>query len=457
MNDYSNSTVNYRVGEWLPSDQKILDKWLANLVETVEGSNKEFLPVIQEFQELIETDPEIYMFFNQMFSQVPYKPPYNRDPTHKPQVRNYHMMLKLINEILTRPPMFNETGLVGFPINAILDWPMGTEGGYAAFLNEKVNDMFYRVLNEWGVYLSSADSLIALSDNDKVGWLGGDAMIAMVSALPEYYNKKVTAEEAKEIFVDTFNCDPAKPYWGFTSWDDFFTRTFREGKRPVAEGDNVIANACESAPFNLVSNVQLVDKFWIKGQPYSLQHMLDNDLYTEEFAGGTVYQAFLSAKSYHKWNSPVSGTVVKTKIVPGTYYSEIPAEGFYNPLHPKAKSPQTPDAAAPNNSQGYLSEVATRGLIFIEADNPAIGLMCFIAIGMAEVSTCDITVYEGQHINKGDSIGMFHFGGSTHCLVFRPEVKLEFDLHGQTLDPDPTKNINTYNIAVCSKIATVVS
>jgi len=30
-----------------------------------------------------------------------------------------------------------------------------------------------------------------------------------------------------------------------------------------------------------------------------------------------------------------------------------------------------------------------------------------------------------------DQIGMFHFGGSTHCLIFRSEVKLEFDHHGQ--------------------------
>lgn len=32
---------------------------------------------------------------------------------------------------------------------------------------------------------------------------------------------------------------------------------------------------------------------------------------------------------------------------------------------------------------------------------------------------CEITVYDGQHVNKGDQIGMFHFGGSTHCLISR--------------------------------------
>jgi phosphatidylserine decarboxylase len=41
------------------------------------------------------------------------------------------------------------------------------------------------------------------------------------------------------------------------------------------------------------------------------------------------------------------------------------------------------------------------------------------------VSTCEITVAEGQHVNKGDQTGMFHFGGSSHCLLFRKGVKVE--------------------------------
>ena len=36
---------------------------------------------------------------------------------------------------------------------------------------------------------------------------------------------------------------------------------------------------------------------------------------------------------------------------------------------------------------------------------------------------------------------MFHFGGSTHCLIFRPGVDLEFDLGGQTPGLNAT-NIN---------------
>ena len=122
-------------------------------------------------------------------------------------------------------------------------------------------------------------------------------------------------------------------------------------------------------------------------------------------------------------------------MIDGTYYSETPAEEY--------------DPAGPNESQGYITEVATRAMIQIEADDPRIGLMCFMAVGMAEVSTCDVTVYVGQHVNKGDQTGMFHFGGSTHCLFFRPGVELEFDLNGQ----EP--GLEASNIEVNTAIATV--
>ena len=89
-------------------------------------------------------------------------------------------------------------------------------------------------------------------------------------------------------------------------------------------------------------------------------------------------------------------------------------------------------------------------MIFIEADNPSIGLMCVLPVGMAEVSTCEITVYEGQRVHKGGQLGMFHFGGSTHCLLFRPGVYLEFDLHGQTA------GLTSSNVPVNSQIAKVV-
>jgi phosphatidylserine decarboxylase len=245
-------------------------------------------------------------------------------------------------------------------------------------------------------------------------------------------------------FARIFKCQPEEPRYGFTSWDDFFTRQFRDGLRPVAspDDDSVITNACESAPYHMVKGVDRCARFWIKGQPYSLRHMLADDSLVDQFEGGTVYQAFLNAVSYHRWHSPVNGTVVKAYVHDGSYYSEALINSFAS---------GDPDEGGPNVSQGYLTEVATRAMIFIQADNPAIGLMCVMPVGMAEVSTCQITVYEGQSVKKGDELGMFHFGGSTHCLIFGPHVNLEFDFHGITPGIHADKNI-----PVNSRIATVL-
>ncbi|MFA5420387.1 MAG: phophatidylserine decarboxylase associated domain-containing protein, partial [Bacteroidales bacterium] len=131
--------VPYRVGEWLPTDHAVLNQWMKDLIAEAEADQSPLLPVVDELKQLIENDPEVYMLFHQMFDQVPNKPPYNQDPTGKPEVRNYLHMLQLINQVMTKAPEFNKTGLVGFPINAILDWPMGTEAGASAFLNPKVN------------------------------------------------------------------------------------------------------------------------------------------------------------------------------------------------------------------------------------------------------------------------------------------------------------------------------
>ncbi len=407
----------YITGKWMPSDEQTLAFWLKKIMKEEACSTRPLLPVIQEFKDFIESDPIIFMYFNEMFEEVPHR--LKHSPANLPQVRDYEHMLQLMNVIMTHAPEFDETGLVGFPFNAIFNWSMATENGWSAFLNEKINAHLKKILNEWAVFLQSPESTKVLNDHPKNGWFGESARKAMPT------------------FVDDFQCDPTKPHYGFSSWDDFFTRRFRDGVRPVAspEDDSVIINACESAPYRLVTDVKPVDKFWLKAQPYSLNFMMDNDAMAAHFEGGTVYQAFLSALSYHRWHAPVSGRIVKTKIIDGTYYSEALSQGR--------------DDSGPNASQGYITEVATRGLIFIEADNKDIGLMCFMAVGMAEVSTCDIRVFEGQHVKKGDELGMFHFGGSTHCLFFSKDVSLDFDLH------DQVPGLESHNIPVNAKLATV--
>ena len=60
----------YRVGKWLPSDQAVLERWLAAHIEAVAAKPQPLQPVMQEFKDLIETDAQLYMLFHQMFEEL---------------------------------------------------------------------------------------------------------------------------------------------------------------------------------------------------------------------------------------------------------------------------------------------------------------------------------------------------------------------------------------------------
>ncbi|WP_045821484.1 phosphatidylserine decarboxylase family protein [Williamsia herbipolensis] len=399
-----------RQGGWLPAEQDDLEQWLRGHREKAESTDDRVVhPVIIEFQELIDADPVVRMYLEKMIEQVPTGRTY-RDR----HVQDLPQLLRLIDEVLTVAPEYGPNAVVT-PLGAILDWSMGTAAGHSAFRDPRVNAMLKKILTAWCEFLSSPGSRYVLDDSPS-GWL---------------------SQEARDkIGFDEFEHDPDDEHAGFASWNDFFTRTFTPGARPVAapDDDSVIVSACESTPYRISTDVSLRDSFWVKGQPYSLADLLDNDPSVEVFKGGTVYQAFLSAFNYHRWHSPVAGTIVSTRLVDGTYFSEADGQG---------------DALQPTYSQSYLAHVSARAIIVIDADNPVIGRMAFVAIGMSEVSSCLISddVRPGAHIGKGDELGYFQFGGSTHCLVFRPGAISEFALRSvpQTNDPHaPLVRVNSH-------------
>ena len=306
-------------------------------------------PVLTEFQELIDTDPVVRMYVNQMIAQVPTTKPYR-----KRHLESVTHMMRLIDEVLTMAPEFGGH-MVATPLGAILDWTMGTPVGFAAYRDPRVNAMIKKILSTWCEFLNSGDSLYVLNDSPS-GWKCAEARAA--------------------VGIEQYEHDPKDEHWGFASWNDFFTRRFAGGERPVAspEDDKVIVSACESTPYGISTDVKRQDRFWIKSQPYSLADMLAND-----------------------------------------------------------------DSVEPMNSQSYLAHVAARAVILIEADDPVIGLMAFVAVGMSEVSSCLIgsEVTPGYHVLKGEELGYFQYGGSTHCLVFRPGAIAEFALAAIPQPHDP--------------------
>ena len=109
-------------------------------------------------------------------------------------------------------------------------------------------------------------------------------------------------------------------------------------------------------------------------------------------------------------DSPVSGTVKKAFVQEGLYFSQANSEHE--------------DPTIQDHSEGYITQVQTRAVIIIEADDPVIGPVCVMPVGMVEISSCiiDPNIVIGTHVVKGQELGYFQFGGSTHCVIFRRDA-----------------------------------
>ena len=379
---------NKAVHKWITHDRTTIDQWFNKLdKEKKIKENK----VITDFRRMIVKNPIERMYLTEMIEQIPKGKKYDTS-----RLKNIDHMLCLLNVVLTKAPEYNETLLVGTPFSAVLIWTMGTPAGFCAYRNEKINNMLKKLLKEWCKFLNSKKSLYVLNDGPN-GWMSKHAM--------------------KKLHMENYQYKPNEKYWGFKSWNDFFTRKLAKGVRPITapNNDKIIVSACDSTIYKIGKNIQLFSKFWIKNQPYSLMDMLDNnEKYATKFKGGIVYQAFLNPFNYHRWHSPISGTIEKVYIKEGLYFSQVEAIGE--------------NETDQNKSEGYLTEVQTRAIIIIKADNKKIGHVCVMPIGMVEISSCMINkkIKVGYHVKKGDELGYFQFGGSTHCLIFEPGVIKKF-------------------------------
>lgn len=410
-------TKRQRHGDWLPENEHALSHFRASLTAHAQARKHTTLSApVRKLSDLIEETPLLHMHLTQAIHHAQML-----EKTHPEIQLGYSSiaeLMVLIDAVMTLSIPFSTSSLVGCPIQALFDWPMCMPEGFAFFQSAEVNVCIRAILNHWRTFLSGSESRTYLNDDSPSGWFSQDAK--------------------PYVDMSLFECDPSAPHYGFTSWNDFFTRRLKPDARPVAgEGDpSIVVSACEATPYHIQRHVKLKDTFWVKTQRYSLRDIFTaNQLdLAERFVGGSVFQGFLSAYNYHRWHAPVDGTVVEAYPVSGTYYADVTSVHL------------NPDG--PENSQGYITAVATRAVMVIDTGVEGLGLVACVFVGMCEISSCVMTVSIGDSVKKGDEIGYFQYGGSTHCVIFEPEVKLDFV-------PKPPFGAQTGIVDVNSHLATV--
>jgi phosphatidylserine decarboxylase len=371
----------YRAG-YLPRDRSHLDEWHRSLKDQLRAraSGLGRSKAVRKLAELLEVNAIIRMDVSEMIDQVP-RP-------HK-VIDNTAELLLALEHITETAPLYNPdpSKRNAFPMSSLFAYMMMTPAGEAVFRNSEFNHALKDILQEWCQYLDSPESAHVLNQGE-YGWLSQFAY--------------------QDMKLYEFIFDRAAPHWGWKSYNGYFHREIRKEARPIASprDPKVIVSANDGNLVTIARGVQRMDKFWLKGEPFSLADMLNRSEYVDRFVGGYVFQSFLSGANYHRWHAPIDGVVRDTRIVNGLMFSDAESAGF--------------DPNAGILSEGYDACVNTRGLAFIESPDPKIGMVCVMPIGITEISSVTITVKKGDKVAKGDELGYFSYGGSSMCLIFQP-------------------------------------
>jgi phosphatidylserine decarboxylase len=132
----------------------------------------------------------------------------------------------------------------------------------------------------------------------------------------------------------------------------------------------------------------------------------------DAFASGTLTHTFLDVNDYHRFHTPVEGTVKEVRLI-----SADDAVGGIISWDPKARK-YLLDASSPG-----WQNIETRGCVILET--PAYGLVALLPIGMSQVSSVNFeaTIKPGATLKKGDMLGYFLFGGSDFVILFQQGVR----------------------------------
>ncbi|PYH42900.1 putative phosphatidylserine decarboxylase [Aspergillus saccharolyticus JOP 1030-1] len=214
-----------------------------------------------------------------------------------------------------------------------------------------------------------------------------------------------TSRKRIAAFIDFYHIDMTQftpsDITQYANFEDFFVRAHTPAARPLFEPDNPRA-AVVVADSRVVTYESVAEskRLWIKGVDFSITNLVMDRQLGREFDGSPVASFRLSPQDYHRFHSPVTGTVRLFRSMPGDYY-EV-------------------DPIALRSGVDILTRNA-RDYVVVESEE--FGAVLFVAIGAAQVGT--VQFHErfqqpGARVQKGDELGHFQFGGSSIIVAFQP-------------------------------------
>ncbi|MGA8884347.1 MAG: archaetidylserine decarboxylase [Acinetobacter sp.] len=199
----------------------------------------------------------------------------------------------------------------------------------------------------------------------------------------------------------------------FKSFNEFFTRSLKDGARAIDAGAGSIVSPADGA-ISQLGKIEAGDIFQAKGQSFSVEKLIADPQLAEPFRNGEFATVYLSPKDYHRVHMPFAGTLTETLYVPGELFSvnQTTAENI-------------PGLFARNERMVCLfdTELGRMAVVLVGA---------MIVAGIETVATGKVKptgrLELNQHnlfLEKGAELGRFYLG-STAVILFE-ENKIQWD------------------------------
>lgn len=188
----------------------------------------------------------------------------------------------------------------------------------------------------------------------------------------------------------------------YNSFNEFFTRKIRSGKRIINSDNNILISPCDSKLS--IYKIESDNKFHIKESHYCVTDLLDNAEISKEYMDGYCLIFRLTVDDYHRYCYLDNGVKDKNIFIKGVLHT-------VNPIADKKYK---------------IYKTNCREYTVLHTKN--FGDVIQMEVGAMIVGK--ITNYHDEYtFSKGEEKGKFEFGGSTIVLLFKKGViKIDEDI-----------------------------
>jgi phosphatidylserine decarboxylase len=231
-------------------------------------------------------------------------------------------------------------------------------------------------------------------------------------ALPSGVSRAVVRLYVHAYRVDLEEC-VSRPV-PYRSFDDFFTRELRPGRRAICDNELEVASPADGT-IEAIGPVDMDGTLWVKRQPYRVADLVGNETEARRYERGQFAVVYLSPRDYHRVHAPVAGNVISVRSMPGDLF----------PVNVIGKR-HVPGLFGKNRR------------VSIVISTPRLGKVTVVMVGAMIVGRITVDAVPGHDVphgvhgidppcpvSKGEQIGVFHLG-STAVVFVEPGVTARF-------------------------------